>query len=98
MSHPALVHLRLATPAGIGPEIADAVQKIFSAAEVPITWDVQEIGKEVDPRTNSFVTRENLDSVLVRRGPRGRRHRVLPPGECQGSAATLLAWSAATAA
>lgn len=52
---------------GIGPEIADAVQKIFSAAEAPIAWDVQEIGKEVDPRTNSFVTRENLDSVLKNR-------------------------------
>lgn len=48
------------------------MQKIFSAAEVPISWDVQEIGKEVDPRTNSFVTRENLDSVLVRTARRGR--------------------------
>ena len=35
-------------------------------AEAPIEWDVQLIGKEVDPRTNSYVTRENLDSVLVR--------------------------------
>ena len=42
--------------------------KIFEAAEAPITWDVQHIGKEVDPRTNSFVSRENLDSVLVRPG------------------------------
>lgn len=39
--------------------------KIFESAEAPIVWDVQHIGKEVDPRTNSFVTRENLDSVLV---------------------------------
>lgn len=62
-------------PAGIGPEIADAVQKIFSAAEAPIAWDVQEIGKEVDPRTNSFVTRENLDSVLVRGRGRGSSAR-----------------------
>lgn len=53
--------------AGIGPEIADAVQKIFEAAEAPINWDVQHIGKQVDPRTNSFVTRENLDSVLKNR-------------------------------
>lgn len=51
---------------GVGPEIAKAVQSIFSAAEVPVTWDVQVVGKEVDPRTNSFVTRDNLDSVLVR--------------------------------
>lgn len=37
--------------------------------QAPIQWDVQHIGKEVDPRTNSFVTRENLDSVLVRTRP-----------------------------
>ena len=53
---------------GIGPEIADAVKKIFTAAEVPIEWEEQYIGKTADPRTNSMVTRENLDSVLVR-GP-----------------------------
>ena len=53
--------------AGIGPEIADAMQKIFEAAGAPIQWDVQIIGKEVDPRTNSFVSRENLDSVLKNR-------------------------------
>ncbi|PSC73015.1 Isocitrate dehydrogenase [NAD] catalytic subunit mitochondrial [Micractinium conductrix] len=52
---------------GIGPEIAEAVQKIFKAAEAPIEWDVQLIGKEVDPRTISYVTRENLDSVLKHR-------------------------------
>jgi len=48
----------------VGPEIAKAVKEIFSAAGVPVTWDEQHIGKEVDPRTNSMVTRENLDSVL----------------------------------
>jgi isocitrate/isopropylmalate dehydrogenase len=51
---------------GIGPEIASAVKEIFSAAGAPIVWDEQHIGKQVDERTNSFVTRENLDSVLVR--------------------------------
>lgn len=50
---------------GIGPEIAEAVKEIFSAAEAPIQWDEQHIGKVPDERTNSFVTRENLDSVLV---------------------------------
>lgn len=49
---------------GIGPEIADAVEAIFRAAGAPIEWDIQHIGKEVDQRTNSMVTRENLDSVL----------------------------------
>lgn len=50
---------------GIGPEIADAVKKIFEAADAPIDWDEQYIAKVADPRTNSMVTRENLDSVLV---------------------------------
>jgi isocitrate dehydrogenase (NAD+) len=50
---------------GIGPEIADAVKRIFKAAGAPIVWDEQHIGTKVDERTNSFVTRENLDSVLV---------------------------------
>lgn len=51
---------------GIGPEIAAAVKKIFLAAEVPIQWEEQLVGTTADPRTNSFVSRENLDSVLVR--------------------------------
>lgn len=51
---------------GIGPEIATAVKSIFSNAGVPIKWDEQIVGTTADPRTNSMVTRENLDSVLVR--------------------------------
>jgi isocitrate/isopropylmalate dehydrogenase len=51
---------------GIGPEIADAVRNIFTAQGVPIEWEEQYISKTADPRTNSMVTRENLDSVLVR--------------------------------
>jgi isocitrate dehydrogenase (NAD+) len=50
---------------GIGPEIAESVKEIFKAAGAPIIWDEQHIGTTVDERTNSFVTRENLDSVLV---------------------------------
>ncbi|GIL58440.1 hypothetical protein Vafri_13578 [Volvox africanus] len=49
---------------GIGPEIAIAVKEIFNAARIPVVWDEQHIGKTPDPRTNSMVTRENLDSVL----------------------------------
>ncbi|KAL4856081.1 Isocitrate dehydrogenase [NAD] catalytic subunit 6 [Chlorella vulgaris] len=52
---------------GVGPEISDRVVEIFEAAKVPINWDVQIVGKEVDPRTNSFISRENLDSVLKNR-------------------------------
>lgn len=40
--------------------------QIFTAGGVPIVWDDQQIAEQVDPRTNSFITRENLDSVLVR--------------------------------
>eukprot|EP00198_Chlamydomonas_reinhardtii_P005521 XP_001694857.1 isocitrate dehydrogenase, NAD-dependent [Chlamydomonas reinhardtii] len=49
---------------GIGPEIAASVREIFAAARIPVVWDEQHIGKTPDPRTNSMVTRENLDSVL----------------------------------
>lgn len=53
---------------GIGPEIMEAVQTIFQAADVPIVWNEQLVQfKEVDPRTNSYITRENLDAVLETR-------------------------------
>lgn len=50
---------------GIGPEIADSVKKVYTAAGIEIDWDEQLVGTTADPRTNSMVTRENLDSVLV---------------------------------
>ncbi|KDD76387.1 isocitrate/isopropylmalate dehydrogenase [Helicosporidium sp. ATCC 50920] len=70
---------------GIGPEIAEAVKKVFTAAQAPIEWDEQIIGKTVDPETNSFVSRANLDSVLKNRiglkgpmtTPVGKGHRSL---------------------
>ena len=40
--------------------------QVFTAAGVTVDWDEQNISDTVDPRTNSFITRENLDSVLVR--------------------------------
>ena len=42
------------------------MKKVFKAADAPIEWDEQYNSKTADPRTNSFITRENLDSVLVR--------------------------------
>ena len=51
---------------GIGPEIAQAVKHIFKAANAPINWQEQHVGTSIDPTTNSFVSRANLDSVLVR--------------------------------
>ena len=50
---------------GIGPDIAEAVKTVFSAAKAPIVWEEQIVGTTVDSRTNSMVSRENLDSVLV---------------------------------
>jgi isocitrate dehydrogenase (NAD+) len=52
---------------GVGPEIADAVSLVLRTAGVPIQWDVQVVKHDKpDPRTNSFISRENLDSVKVR--------------------------------
>lgn len=54
---------------GVGPEICDAVSLMLKTAGVPVEWDVQIAAKDKpDPRTNSFITRENLDSVKVRQG------------------------------
>ena len=50
---------------GIGPEISVAVKQIFKAAQVPVGWEEQHVGTSIDPTTNSFVSRANLDSVLV---------------------------------
>ncbi|KAL3153459.1 Isocitrate dehydrogenase [NAD] catalytic subunit 5, mitochondrial [Trebouxia sp. C0009 RCD-2024] len=70
---------------GIGPEIAESVKKVFSAVGASVQWDEQRVGTTADPRTNSFVSRENLDSVLKHRiglkgpmaTPIGKGHRSL---------------------
>ncbi|CAJ1968493.1 unnamed protein product [Sphenostylis stenocarpa] len=36
---------------------------IFEAAEVPIEWEEHYVGTEIDPRTQSFLTWESLESV-----------------------------------
>ncbi len=52
---------------GVGPEIADAVTLVLRTAGVPVDWDVQVVNHDKpDPRTNSFISRENLDSVKAR--------------------------------
>ncbi|KAL5728708.1 isocitrate dehydrogenase (NAD(+)) [Ranunculus cassubicifolius] len=70
---------------GIGPEIAESVKKVLTTAEVPIEWEEHFVGKEVDPRTNSFLTWESLESVRKNRvglkgpmaTPIGKGHRSL---------------------
>ncbi|KAK1320870.1 hypothetical protein QJS10_CPA03g00417 [Acorus calamus] len=70
---------------GIGPEIAESVKQVFTAADVPIEWEEHFVGTEVDPRTQSFLTWESLES-LRRNGiglkgpmatPIGKGHRSL---------------------
>ncbi|XP_078445181.1 isocitrate dehydrogenase V [Wolffia australiana] len=70
---------------GIGPEIAESVKQIFNAAEVPIEWEEHFVGEKVDPRTESFLTWESLESVRQNlvglKGPMatpiGKGHRSL---------------------
>jgi len=59
--------------------------QVFTAADVVIDWDEQFVGTEVDPRTNSFLTWDNLQSVLKNKvglkgpmaTPIGKGHRSL---------------------
>ena len=48
---------------GIGPEIASAVQEIFSAASVPISWEVAEAGLYCIERYGNGLPQETLDSI-----------------------------------
>ncbi|KAF0852706.1 mitochondrial isocitrate dehydrogenase (NAD+) [Andalucia godoyi] len=49
---------------GIGREISSALQKVFTAASVPVVWDTYDVGAEAAERTGSLITKEALDSVL----------------------------------
>merc|ERR1712117_816780 len=48
---------------GIGPEIAASVQKIFSAAEVPIDWEPVDVTPVRYPDGTMGIPREVIDSV-----------------------------------
>jgi len=70
---------------GIGPEISDAVVKIFEAAKVPVQWETHIIDVLSKKPGEALVSREALDSVL-RNGfglkgpmetPIGKGHRSL---------------------
>ncbi|XP_068667892.1 isocitrate dehydrogenase [NAD] catalytic subunit 5, mitochondrial-like [Aristolochia californica] len=70
---------------GIGPEISKSVKQVFRAAEVPIEWEEHYVGDTVDPRTQSYLTWESLESVrrngVGLKGPMatpiGKGHRSL---------------------
>lgn len=59
--------------------------QVFRAAEVPIEWEEHYVGTVVDPRTQSFLTWESLESVrrnkVGLKGPMatpiGKGHRSL---------------------
>ncbi|CDP07176.1 unnamed protein product [Coffea canephora] len=67
------------------PEIADSVKEVFRAAEVPIEWEEHYVGREMEPRTQSFLTSESLESVCRNKvglkgpmaTPIGKGHRSL---------------------
>jgi isocitrate dehydrogenase (NAD+) len=59
--------------------------QVFNVAGVPIAWEEHYVGTEVDPRTESFLTWESLESVrrnkVGLKGPMatpiGKGHRSL---------------------
>lgn len=50
---------------GIGPEISEAVIKIFKAANVPIHWDIVEAGTHVMEEENTPLPPNVLDSIKI---------------------------------
>ncbi|MES1909604.1 MAG: Isocitrate dehydrogenase [NAD] catalytic subunit 5, mitochondrial, variant 2 [Cercozoa sp. M6MM] len=49
---------------GIGPEIAQSVQDVFRAAEVPVNWEVHNIGTEhVVAGSKDLISPEALDAI-----------------------------------
>lgn len=60
-------------------------KQVFRVAEVPIEWEEHFVGTEIDPRTQSFLTWESLESVRQNKvglkgpmaTPIGKGHRSL---------------------
>ena len=48
---------------GIGPEISDAVMKIFSAAGLEIDWDIQTAGADVAEKEGTPLPQRVIDSI-----------------------------------
>ena len=49
---------------GIGPEISHAVQTIFSAANVPISWEEADAGLYCIEKYGNGIPQETLDSII----------------------------------
>ncbi|OEL13477.1 Isocitrate dehydrogenase [NAD] catalytic subunit 5, mitochondrial [Dichanthelium oligosanthes] len=71
--------------AGMESYNTDIQAKVFNVAGVPIEWEEHYVGTEVDPRTESFLTWESLESVRKNKvglkgpmaTPIGKGHRSL---------------------
>lgn len=50
---------------GIGPEIMEAVKAIFAAANAPIEWDVQQMGKTTLASQGELIPQALIDSVTA---------------------------------
>ncbi|MCB1940361.1 MAG: NADP-dependent isocitrate dehydrogenase, partial [Rhodocyclaceae bacterium] len=59
---------------GIGPEIADAVRRIFSAAKAPVTWLEHHAGITALEKHGEVLPESTLEAV--------RAHRVALKGPC----------------
>jgi isocitrate dehydrogenase (NAD+) len=49
---------------GIGPEISEAVRKIFDAAKVPIQWEVYDAGQQALVKYGDVLPGRVLDSII----------------------------------
>jgi len=48
---------------GIGPEIIRSIKKIFSAAEVPVTWEEENAGESVFKEKGEFIPKSLIQSL-----------------------------------
>lgn len=49
---------------GIGPEIADSVQRIFVEAGVPISWQEHLIHSKAMTKEGDLIEKEAMDSIV----------------------------------
>lgn len=59
---------------GIGPEVTDAVKKIFTAANAPITWEEHQAGVAALAQGSDVLPQETLDAIL--------HHHIALKGPC----------------
>ena len=48
---------------GIGPEISDAVVKIFNSAQVPIDWELHQIWQSAVSKEGDLISEEAIASI-----------------------------------